>query len=89
MRPLAQPIDSTIELMLRPRLAGGTNSSMISLCFRFHIVEDLFIVKARLFSLYDYLASYSVRAELYRQSNIVPSPKPLDVWLPMTVAQGL
>jgi hypothetical protein len=46
-------------------------------------------VKERLFSLYDYLASYSVRAELYRQSNIVRSRKPLDVWLPMTVAQGL
>jgi hypothetical protein len=46
-------------------------------------------VKERLFSLCDYLASYSVRAELYRQSNIVRSRKPLDVWLPMTVAQGL
>jgi hypothetical protein len=49
----------------------------------------LFIVKERLFSLYDYLASYSVRAVLYRQSNIVRSRKPLDVWLSITAAQGL
>jgi hypothetical protein len=46
-------------------------------------------VNERLFSLYDYLASYSVRAVLYRQSNIVRSRKPLDVWLSITVAQGL
>ena len=38
----------------------------------------------RLFSLYDYLASYSVRAVLYRQSNIVRSRKPLK--LPITRA---
>jgi hypothetical protein len=89
MCPWAQPIDSKIELMLPPRLAGGTLIDDFIDCFRYHVLEDLFIVNEGLFSLYDYLASYTVRAVLYRQSNIVRSRKPFDVWLSITVAQGL
>jgi hypothetical protein len=57
--------------------------------FRWHRVARLFAVKERLFPLYNYLASQTVRTVLHCQSNIASSGKPLDVWLPITITQRL
>jgi hypothetical protein len=46
-------------------------------------------MKERLFPFYDYLACQSVRTILHCQSNIACGGKPLDVWLPITIAQRL